>query len=68
MVNEVESIKTYVTAANDLALDYRTTFSRMWKDKERKGFSQSRVPRNFYSKFRTNLLSEANAITDAVDS
>jgi hypothetical protein len=48
-------------------LDYRTTFSSMWKDKERKGFSQSKVPRNFYSKFRTNLLSEANAITEAVN-
>ena len=60
--------KTYVTAGSDLANEFRTPFNKQWRDKEQRGgFSSVKVPRNFYNKFRTNILSEANAITEATN-
>ena len=59
--------KTYVSTGNDLALGFKTPFSKQWRDKEQRGgFSSVKVPKNFYNKFRTNILSEANAICEAV--
>jgi len=57
-----------VVASEELARDYKTSFQRQWRDKDLKDrFSKLKVPKNFYNKFRVNILSEANAIMDATN-
>jgi len=56
-------------ASSDLAKDFKTPFCKLWQDKVTKnGILNIKVPKNFYNKFSKNILSEANAITEAVSS